>query len=124
MARISKVNELEARKRALVAESELCREALKADVENLQDYCDGFFKKIDRVRSFGPWFMLAAPMAIPLFRMFSGRRTQDKASDAPAPPRGRLAKLLLGWRLYRQYSPMVWSLASNLMARRRRSTEI
>lgn len=115
------MSELEARKRALVTESELNREALEAELENLRQYGAGFFQKIDRVRSFGPWLILAAPLAIPLIRLFTNRKPA-------APPRssgmkGGLAKILLGVRLYRHYAPMVRSVASQFIARRRASAQ-
>jgi hypothetical protein len=120
MAGVSKIRELEARKRALVTESELCREALKAEVENLRHYSAGFFQKIDRVRSFGPWLMLAAPVAIPLFRLFSNR-AKPAATPRSSGLKGGLAALMLGVRLFRQYAPLVSSLASQFLARRRAS---
>src|SRR5579859_6822271 len=122
MAGVTKVSELEARKKALVTESEICRETLKAEAENLRAYGVGFFKKIDRVRSFGPWLMLAAPMAIPLVRLFGGR----KATTSPPPPspiKSRLAMLMLGLRLYRQYGPLIRSFATQFLARRRPASE-
>jgi hypothetical protein len=126
MARIDKMSELEARKRALVTESELCREALKAELENFRAYTDGFFKKIDRVRSFTPWLMLAAPVAIPLIKMFTGRKAPENHREA-SPMKGRLATLMLGLRLYRQYGPLVRSLvqsvAAQFTARRRAAGE-
>lgn len=122
MAGVTKVSDLEARKRALVTESEICREALKADVENLQAYCDGFFKKVDRVRSFGPWLLLATPMAIPLLRFLGGRKTATQA-PAQSPINGKLAALMLGVRLFRQYAPLVRSVLSQFMARRRSASQ-
>lgn len=123
MAGVSKVAELEARKRALITESELCREALKADLENLRAYTDGIFKKIDRVRSFAPWLMLAAPVGIPLLKLFTGRKTSNHHAPAPSPMKGRLATLMLGFRLYRQYAPMVRSVIGQFMSRRRAAAE-
>jgi hypothetical protein len=105
----------------LVAESELCREALKAEVENLRQYSAGIFQNIDRVRSFGPWLMLAAPIAIPLFRLFTNRN--KPAATRPSRLKGGLAAVMLGVRLFRQYGPMVRSLAGQFMGRRRASHE-
>jgi hypothetical protein len=115
------MSELEARKRALVTESELNREALKAELENVRHYSAGFFQKVDRVRSFGPWLMMAAPLAIPLIRLFTNRKpaAPPKASGV----KGGFATILLGVRLYRQYAPMVRSLANQFMARRRASAQ-
>jgi len=121
MAGITKIAELEARKRTLVAECELCRQTLTADLQNLSGYTAGFFQKIDRVRSFGPWLMLAAPLTIPLFRMFGSRKAAEKEKASSL--KGGLATVMLGFRLYRQYAPMVKSLASQFMARRRAAPE-
>jgi len=66
MAGISKIKELEARKRALVTESEIYRETLRADVQNLQLYGASFFRRIDQIRGIGPWLLMALPMAAPV----------------------------------------------------------
>ena len=114
MAGISRISELEARKRALVAESERCREALKADLANLQHSTSGFFTILDRARSFSPWLLMAVPAAFPLLKLFRG----GKAEKPRSPLQGRLAKLMLGFRLYRQYAPMVRSIIGQFQARR------
>ena len=105
-----------------MTESDVCREALKAEVDNLRQYAAGFFQKIDRVRSFGPWLVLAAPMVIPLFRLLINR---NKPTGSPRAPtwKGKLASLMLGVRLFRQYSPVVRSIASHFISRRGASTE-
>lgn len=120
MAGITKIDEIEARKRALVTECELCREALKAEVKNLQAYGDGFFRKVDRVRSLSPWALLAAPALLPLVKMLFGKKTEaPKASYVKGP----LAMVLLGFRLYRQYGPLVRSLAARFLGSRRTAAE-
>jgi hypothetical protein len=114
MAGVSRITELEARKRALVAESERSREALKADLANVQHYTSGFFTIMDRARSFSPWLLMAIPAAIPLLKLFRG----GKAEKPRSPLKGRLAKLMLGVRIFRQYGPMVRSLIGRFQARR------
>ena len=103
----------------LVAESDLCREALKADLDNLRGYSSGFFKKVDRVRSVAPWLLTAAvPLALPLLRLFKSRKTETTRSSASS-LKGKLATLMMGLRLYRQYGPMVRSLVNQFQTRRR-----
>lgn len=114
MAGVSRVTELETRKRALVAESERCREALKADLANVKHYTSGFFTAMDRARSLSPWLLMAIPAAIPLLKLFRGGKAQRPRS----PLKGRLAKLMLGFRLYRQYAPMVRSIIGRFQGRR------
>jgi hypothetical protein len=119
MARVNKVNDLEARKRALVAESDLCRQALKADLDDLRDYSSGFFQKVDRVRSLAPWILGASvPLALPLMKLFKNRTT-EKPRSSTSGLKGKFATLMMGWRLYRQYGPMVRSALNQFQAKRR-----
>jgi len=113
------MSDIEARKRALVTQCEIYREALKADIHELQLYGASFFKKIDRLRSFGPWLMLAAPVVLSLLGMFRGK----SASPKPSKLKGRLATALMAFRIYRKYAPMVRSMANHFIARRRTSTQ-
>ena len=110
------MSDLESRKRALITECELSREALKADVANLKAYTSGFFKTIDRVRGVSPWILMALPLLIPVLRLFRGAKAE--APSKASPLKGRLAKLMLGFRLYRQYAPVVRSLIQQFRARR------
>ena len=124
MAGIAKIAELEARKRALVAESEICRETLRADVQNLQLYGASFFKRIDQIRGIGPWLLLALPMAAPLVSLFSRKRApQSSHSARPSGIKGGFATALLALRLYRKYGPLVRTLVEKLVSKRRRAPE-
>jgi len=114
MARVSRVSELEARKRALVVESERCREALRADLANVKHYTSGFFTTIDRARSFSPWLLMVIPAAIPLLKLFRGGKAEKPRSTL----KSRFAQLMLGFRLYRQYWPMVRSIVGQFQGRR------
>lgn len=121
MAGVSKISELEARKRALVTESELCREAFRTEIDNLHSHATSFFHKFDRIRSVGPWVMLAGPVALPLLSMlFRGRK-----KEAPQAPRakGVIATALIAFRLYRKYWPLVKSTVSQFRSRRRATRE-
>jgi hypothetical protein len=120
MAGISKIRDLEARKRALVTESEICRETLKAEVENLRLHGAAFLHKFDRVRSIGPWVLAAAPVAIPLLGLLTGRKNK---APKRSPIKGGIATGLLAVRLYRRYGPLLRSLIAQLRARRRSAAE-
>ena len=122
MAGVSKIKELEARKRALVTESEICRETLKAELQNLQLYADGLRKRVDRVRGVGPWLLFALPLLKPLVGLFSRKQNQNHV-PRPSRLKSGLATMVLALRLYRKYSPIVRTLASRLVSRRRRSAE-
>lgn len=116
MARITKLSDLETRKRALVAESDRCRLALKADLDNLGQYSADFFRKVDRVRSFTPWLLTGVvPLALPLLRLLK-KRQPEKPPGSPL--KGKLAAVMLGFKLYRQYAPIVRSALSRLRARK------
>src|SRR5690349_5913328 len=124
MAGIAKIKELEARKRALVTESEICRETIKADVQNLQLYGASFFKRIDQIRGIGPWLLLALPMAAPLVSLFSRKRAPEPSHSArPSGIKGGFATVLLALRLYRKYGPLVRTLVAKLGSKRRTAPE-
>jgi hypothetical protein len=97
-----------------VAESERRREALKADLASVKHYTSGFFTTVDRARSFSPWLLMAIPVVIPLLKLFRGGKAEKPRSSL----KGHLAKLLLGFRLYRQYGPMVQSILGRFQSRR------
>jgi len=112
---------LEARKRALVTQSETCRETLKAEVQNLVLYGNNIHRRLDRVRGIGTWLLLGIPLAATLLGLFL-----RKENSAPRPSsglKGRIATALLGLRLYRKYSPLVRTLVSQFVSRRRAAAD-
>lgn len=121
MAGVSKISELEARKRALVTESEICREAFRTEIDNLHSHAASFFHKFDRIRSVGPWVMMAGPVAFPLLSMLFRRRKKEAPQTVRA--KGAIATALIAFRLYRKYSPLVKSVVSHLRSRRHASRE-
>lgn len=133
MAGIPKIRDLEARKRALVTESEICRENLKADLHNLVLYGDGLRKRVDQVRRIGPWLTLGLPIAAPLLGLLSRRRNkhhESKHSNAkhpdsvpPSRVKASIATALMAWRLYRKYGPTVRSLVTHLVTKYRTRDE-
>ncbi|SRR6266478_4967986 len=62
------MNELEAKKRALVAESEVYRETLKLELHNLRLYVSRTKQRLTTFSKPNPLLMLAAPLAGAFFR--------------------------------------------------------
>ncbi len=120
MAGVSKIRELEARKRALVAECEICRETLKAEVHNLQLYAASFKNKFGYIRSLGPWLLFAVPLAAPLLGLASRKKNE---SHRPSRLKGGIATALLGMRLYRKYGPMLRTLVAQFRSKRQAASE-
>jgi hypothetical protein len=97
MARFFQVDELEARKRALVTESEVYRQALKLEAQNLQLYGAAARRKLLVFGAVRPLLLTGLPFLLGWWRQ---RR-------APAAKPGLLKTALIGWRLYRQFGPVV-----------------
>ena len=66
------MNELEAKKRALVAESEVYRETLKLELHNLRLYVSRTKQKLKGFGRPNPLLLLAAPLAGAFFRKRRG----------------------------------------------------
>lgn len=120
MAGVSKIRELEARKRALVTECEICREALKAELDNLQLYAASFKNKFRYVRSLGPWLLLAVPLAAPLLGLVSRNKNE---SHRPSRLKGGIATALLGLRLFRKYGPVLGTFVAQVRSKRPAASE-
>jgi hypothetical protein len=117
MGRISKIDELRARKEALIRESEICRQTLEAEIQSLKDYTNGVVRKIDRVRQIGPWFKFAAPVALPLFGLLLGKKIKPRPLAKAPPSSGKLAKAMVALRLLGKYGPLLRSFAARLRTR-------
>jgi len=103
MGRIIQVKDIEARKRALAAGSEACRQALKLELHNLRLYGSSLQRKLNPIHGLGPLLMLGAPLAASFLR-----RKQPKWL--------RLVETaLVGWRLYRRFAPIL----SEILPRRK-----
>jgi len=128
MAGISEIENLEARKRALVNECEICRENLREELQHLAQYGAGLRKRVDQARRVGPWLVLGLPLLAPVARFFTKGQAAHQPAEhngaaKPSKTKGLIATALLGLRLYRKYEPMVRSLASHLASRNRRRGE-
>lgn len=102
MAKISPLKDLENRKRALVAESEVYRQTLTLEIQNLRLYGVRMQKKLVILRLANPLFLFGASL---VGSRFFGRRRSDRR------PRGKWTRLfgvgLMGWRLFRQFGPLL-----------------
>jgi hypothetical protein len=106
MAGISELKALAARKRALVEESELHRQTLRLELQNVRLYGARIQSRFQRFKAARPLLL-----ALPLFGAFWrwGRRS------APKPKlRGwrRWFNLgLSGWRAYRRFAPVLGAMS-------------
>jgi hypothetical protein len=100
MVRLVKIKDLEARKRALAEESEVYRQTLRLEIQNLHLYRIQMQRKFSSLRPSNPLLMFAWPLAASLFR----RRGL---------PKFRLATgALMAWNLFRRVRSLVPGLFS------------
>jgi hypothetical protein len=94
------MRELRERKRQLVAESEVYRETLRLEVQNLRLYGLGLKEKLSALRAMNPLFVAAATLlGTPLGGVFARRRKRSWL---------RLGLTsLVGWQVYRQVAPLL-----------------
>jgi hypothetical protein len=101
------MNDLEARKRALVAESEVYRQALALEVQQIQSHCAGIQRRIDSVRRFRSLFFIL-PLLAPLIGL--RRMTRPAQAKRAAGWRGLVGTAMVGWRLYQKFGPVLRSV--------------
>jgi len=113
MAKIFGLKEIELRKRALIAESEVYRQTLTLEIQNLRIYKVRMEKKLALFRLANPLFLLGGSFLGS--RLFGRRRPERKR-------RGKWRMLigagLMGWRLFRQYGPLAQRLINQAIARK------
>lgn len=107
MASILQVKDLKARKRALVAESEVYRQSLRLEIHNLRLYGVRMRRQLTGWTSH-PLVKLA-PLALSLFR--SRRRKRSSGLF------GALRTGFFLWQTYRKLAPGLWQLVSRQMRR-------
>jgi len=91
------MNELEAKKKALVAESEVYRQTLKLEIQNLRLCAIRARRKLTLLEAASSLLMPGAPLAAGL--LSPGRRS---------PSFMRYLKIaFMGWRLYRKAAPLI-----------------
>lgn len=107
MLRILKIKDLEERKRALVQESDVYRETLKIEFQNLRLHTLQAQKKFSAFGRLNPLLMLIAPLALKL----GGKRAFPKMRF--------LGTALFAWKMFRR----VRSVSSFLLNWRNRKRE-
>jgi hypothetical protein len=120
MSRLFKVIGLDARKRALVEESEVYREMLKLQVRNLTLYSLSLRQQMQSPSALKSWAMLALPFAFKFFRRSSSRQKGFLKG-------GTLGAALMAFRTARRFAPMLMNFFSTFFKggvdrRHRRST--
>ena len=95
MARFFEVGEIEAKKRALIAESEVYRSVLTLEVQNIRIYGGNLKSKLSVLKRLEPLLTLSAALA-------------GVVQRKPArPPRGLFHRAARVWRIYRLFSPVL-----------------
>ena len=107
----------------MVTQSEICRETLKAEIQNLLLYGDSIRKRVDKVRSLGPWIFLGLPVAGQLLGLFLHKKKQNNAPPSTNKIKGGIATALTALQLYRKYGPLVRNLVSRFASRRRSAAQ-
>jgi hypothetical protein len=106
------MNALEARKQALIAESEVYRQTLRLEVQNLRYYGLRVRRRFAALSAFNSLLMLA-PVARQFLAPGLGSRRRK--------PRNRWLRLagaaFAGWRLYRRGMPLVRTLSQAVLRR-------
>jgi len=95
------MNELQARKRELLARSDVFRRALVADCARLEGSAAWMTRAWQYARLVGPMLAMAGPLAGWAWR------SRRKPAKTPPPKRGLLGKMLAGYQFARQIKP-VW----------------
>ncbi len=104
------LKELEARKKALAAESEVYRQTLKLEARNFWLYGLSAKRKLTQPRFWNPWVLIGPALAGFWLRRRRKRRSSFQRIASGA---------LLGWRLYRKFSPLCHQLFTRWTNRRR-----
>ncbi len=109
------MTQLEARKRALVAESEVYRQTLTLEIQNIRLYSARIQRNFAILRLANPVLLAAGSMlGARLLRRGGGGGVRRKR-------RGKWSRLfgasLMGWRLYRQFGPTLQGLFFNRRSR-------
>lgn len=119
MAGILTIKELEARKRALAAESEVYRQTLQLEVQNLRLYGARLHGKLGFFSPANP-LMMALPFGLSFLR-FRGPRWFQRKRKWRRP--GLLGTIWLAWRLYRRFGPELRGLLDRQFSARRASPD-
>jgi len=110
MAGIFEVEDLQAKKRALVRESEVYRQTLVMEFHNLRLYTERIRSKVTKLSRLNPFLTLAAPLAGGFFRRTVGRSKLRF-----------VGKALMAWRLYKQFAPLLRGVVDRFQGRTRQA---
>jgi len=94
--------DLQARKRMLLAESELYRQALSRDVAHFTSATGWISTTLHYARMVAP----ALALAVPIAGFFFGSRKKRAHAHAAPPKKNLLAKVITGYRFARQVKPI------------------
>jgi hypothetical protein len=103
------MKELEARRKALAQESDVYRETLKLQLQNLQLYGAHVRQRFNFLRPSNPLMMLIGPL---IGGLVQSRRKSSRM--------GLFATLLFGWKMFRKMRALIPAL---LARRKRRQKE-
>ena len=98
MAGLFGVRNAEARKRALLAESEVLRETLRLELRNFRFYSVTVRKRFSTLSALRPWLFLGAPIV----SFIRGRKRRRRSGKLRA-----IGTAFTLWRLYRKFGPVV-----------------
>lgn len=98
------MNELQERKRRLLARSDACRASLADECQNIRIATGWVPRTVRTVRSIYPVLLIAIPL---IGYLFARKRPAAPPQNHAASKRGLIASALAGYRLYRQVKP-VW----------------
>ncbi|HWH68049.1 MAG TPA: hypothetical protein VNT26_01580 [Candidatus Sulfotelmatobacter sp.] len=113
MARLLQVKPFQLRKQALVAESEVYRQTLHLECQNLLLYGVHLKRKLARYRASTKSLLMLASAVGALV----GARSRRSEAKPRQKKRGLLATALVGWRLYRRFGPLLQNLLAQQLAR-------
>lgn len=120
MASVFKVSDLEARKRAAVADCEVYRHMLTLELEHIRLYRESWRRKFSFFKT-SRLLLLLIPVGLTLFGL-KGRRRAVETKPASGWKR-ILSTAVLAWRVYRKVGPALAPLISQLRARRRTTAQ-
>ena len=113
MARLFKIKELEARKQALVEESELYRQTLRLEIDNLRLHAMWMKRRAGWLTLTPLW-----PLLPTLLKAFVKKRQRQRSSKWRI-----ISTVLAGWQLYRKISRFVPAIFSRSRRARLRDEE-
>lgn len=92
------MSDFQAKKKMLVAESEVYRQLLKLEIQTFKIYAKRTKRRMTSITSYMPWVIGSIPILTRLFRRKKAERFSLK----------RLGSLFLfGWKAYQKFAPLL-----------------